>query len=277
MKNQILKNKAARGLNIFLQTILIAFTFFPFYFMLISSVKTNDQILNQYFLPVVPFHFENYVKAFEKVIHYLYNSMIICTVSTIGVAVLSCITAYIFARFVFPMKNTLFTILMAFMMIPSVLTLIPSYVLIAKLHLMNNLFGCILPYISCGQIQFIFILRTYIEQVPKDLFDAANIDGASHASVFVNIVFPLAKPILISLMLINFLNNWNDFIWPMLVLSKEKIKTVTVGLYAFTDAQQVQYGLMFAGFVIASAPLIVLFSLNMNYFIKGMTAGAIKA
>lgn len=277
MMNQLIKNKAARGANIFLQIILVITTFLPFYFMLISSVKTNDQILNQYFLPVVPFHFDNYVKAFEKVIHYLYNSMIICIVSTIGVAVIACITAYIFARFVFPMKNTLFTILMAFMMIPSVLTLIPSYVLIAKLHLMNNLFGCILPYITSGQIQFIFILKTYIEQIPKDLFDAANIDGASHPSVFVNIVFPLSKPMLISLMLLNFLNNWNDFVWPMLVLSGEKIKTVTVGLYAFTDAQQVQYGPMFAGFVIASIPLLVLFSLNMNYFIKGMTAGAIKA
>jgi len=162
------------------------------------------------------------------------------------------------------------------MMIPGVLTLIPSFVLIAKMKLINTHWGLILPYIAFGQITFVFILRSFIERIPRDLFEAARIDGASHAKVFRHVVMPLAKPILISLMLMNFLANWNDFIWPLLVVPKEKMKTVTVGLYAFTDVQQVQYGLMFAGFVIASIPLIILFSINMNYFIKGVTAGAIK-
>lgn len=278
MKSQILKsNNTFKNMNIAFHTILVLLTFFPFYFMIISSVKTNEQILHQYFLPVIPFHFENYLQAFGKVIHYLYNSVFICTLTAIGVGIISCISAYVFAKFKFPGKNALFTLLLTFMMIPQVLTLIPSFVLIANLHLTNNYFGCILPYIAFGQITFVFILRTYIEQIPKDLFDAANIDGASHLSIFKNVIFPLAKPILIALMLMNFLANWNDFIWPLLVIPAEEMKTITVGLYSFTDTQQTLYGPLFAGFVIASIPLVILFSINMNYFIKGVTAGAIKA
>jgi ABC-type glycerol-3-phosphate transport system permease component len=256
--------------------ILLFFTFFPFYFLIISSVKTNKQILDSYFLPVMPFHFENYVKAFEKVIYYLYNSMFVCVITAIGVALISCISAYVYARFEFPGKSILFMILLSFLMLPSVLTIIPSFLLIAKLRLVNNHWGLILPYIASGQITFIFILRTFIEQIPRELFESAQMDGASHVKVFAHIVAPLSKPMLISLMLLNFLGNWNDFAWPLLVLSKESMKTVTVGLYAFMDIQQVQYGYMFAGFIIASVPLIILFTLNMNSFIKGITSGAVK-
>ncbi len=90
------------------------------------------------------------------------------------------------------------------------------------------------------------------------------------------VVFPLSKQIIVSLLLINFLNTWNDFVWPQLTLTKDALKTVTVGLFAFTDAQQIQYGNMFAGFVIASVPLIILFSVNMKSFVSGITIGAVK-
>ena len=252
------------------------FTFFPFYFMIISSFKSNAQILRDYFLPSFPLILENYVKAFKKVIYYLLNSSLVSGGTAAGVAVLSSLSSYVFAKFIFPGKNFLFLLLLSFIMIPGVLTLIPSFVLVAKMNLVNNYLGCIFPYIAHGQITFILILRAYIEQIPQDLFDSAKIDGASHPKIFIQIVFPLTKPIMFSLLLLNILSSWNDFIWPLLVLSKENMKTVTVGLYAFTDVQQVQYGLMFAGFIIASIPLIILFSLNMRYFIKGVTAGAVK-
>lgn len=271
------KKNLFHSLNIFTHIIVLFATFFPFYFMIISSLKTNKQILASYFRPVLPFHFDNYVMAFGRVIQYMFNSFFICTTAAIGVAVVSCISAYNFARFKFPGKELLFTMLLSFMMIPGVLTLIPSFVLVAQLKLVNTYWGCILPYIAFGQITFIFILRTFIQEIPRDLFDTATIDGASNPAVFRTIVVPLSKQILVALMLINFLHNWNDFIWPLLVIPKESMKTVTVGLYAFTDVQQIQYGPLFAGFVIASIPMIVLFSLNMKSFVRGITTGAIKA
>jgi ABC-type glycerol-3-phosphate transport system permease component len=263
--------------NVVLHLFCLFLVYFPMYFMLISSLKTNPQMLQSYFLPTLPLHFENYAAAFRKVSFYLLNTVSICGVTVVGVAVLSSINSYVFARFQFPGKNLLFTYLLMFMMIPGALTLIPLFTLVAGMKLTNSPLGCILPYISFGQIIFTFVLRSFIEQIPKDLFDSAQIDGASHFTVFIHIVLPLSMNIIISMMLMNFLANWNDFIWPLLVLRKEELRTITVGLYSFTDVQQIQYGPMFAGFVLGSLPIMLLFNFNMRFFITGMTAGAIKA
>jgi ABC-type glycerol-3-phosphate transport system permease component len=205
------------------------------------------------------------------------NSLVICGVTVVGVILLSCVSAFIFARYEFPGKKALFMVILGFLMMPGILILIPQFVLVVRLGLNGTYWAAILPYVAFGQIIAIFILRSFIEGIPKDLFDSATMDGARPATAFRHIVIPLAKPIITSLALMNFLANWNDFIWPLLVLSREKTKTITVGLYAFTDVQQIQYGVLFAGFIIASVPLIILFSLNMRFFIRGMTAGAIKA
>jgi len=119
-------------------------------------------------------------------------------------------------------------------------------------------------------------LRSFIEGIPHDLFDCAKIDGANDLKIIWTIVMPLSKAVVISLALFNFLNTWNDFVWPLLVLPKEAMKTISVGLYAFMDVQQTKYGLMFSGFIIAAVPSMFLLSLNMKLFISGITAGAVK-
>lgn len=168
-------------------------------------------------------------------------------------------------------------VILSFLMIPSILTLIPQFILIANMKLIGSKLALILPYAAWGQITFIFVLRTFIEEIPDDLFSCAKLDGANDIMTFRHIVFPIAKPMITSLALLNFLGNWNDLIWPSLVLHKDKSKTVTVGLYAFTGVQNIQYGLLFAGFVISSLPVVILFTVNMKYFIQGITSGAIKA
>ena len=271
-----MKSKKNSKCIIAVHILILLTTYFPIYFMIISSLKSNDQIMSNYFLPSFPLKFENYMAAFDKVVRYLWNSIFVCGTSAFGVMVLGGITAYVFARFAFPGKNALYMFIMSFLMIPAVLTLVSRFVMINNLKLNNTYWSCILPYIAMGQIMFIIIIRTFIEGIPTDLFDAATVDGAGHLRIIMQIVFPLSKQIIISLLLINFLGNWNDFIWPQLTLTKESLKTVTVGLYAFTDVQQVQYGYMFAGFVIASVPMIILFSANMKNFVNGITVGAVK-
>lgn len=266
-----------RVVNITFQTLLVVAVFLPFYFLLISSLKTNPQILARYFAPTAPLHFENYARAFSRVAFYLKNSVLICGTAVVGVMTLSSITAYVFARKTFSGKRFLFILILSFLMIPGVLTLIPQFVLVVKLKLVGTFWAAILPYIAFGQILAIFILRTFIEGIPRDLFDSAVIDGARDVGCFVHVAAPLSKAIVASLALLNFHANWNDFVWPLLVLPREHLKTVTVGLYAFTDVQQIQYGVLFAGFVIASVPLIALFSATMKYFIRGIQSGAIKA
>ena len=270
------KKRLSKGVIIAIHAIILVLTYFPIYFMLISSVKNNSQISSNYFFLSFPMHFENYAAAFFKVIRYLGNSVFISGVTVLGVMVCGSMTAYVFARHKFPGKNIIYLFIISFLMIPSVLTLVPQFVLVNNLNLNNTYWSCILPYVATGQIMFIVILRTFIEDIPNDLFDAAKIDGASEARIFLQVVFLLSKQIIISLLLINFLGSWNDFVWPQLTLTKDALRTVTVGLYSFTDAQQIQYGNMFAGFVVASVPLIVLFTLNMKNFVSGITVGAVK-
>lgn len=257
--------------------IIAILTYFPYYFMIVSSFKNNAEITAYPFVPTSPLRVQNYISAFGMIVKYFKNSIIISGAITAGTSIIAVLSAYVFARNEFPGKNLLYMFLLAFMMIPSVLTLIPLYVEVSNMGLIGTRWAAILPMIATAQIQFIVILRPFIESLPKDLFEAAKLDGASSIQTFRCVAAPLLKASLTSQMLLAFLNSWNDFVWPMLTMaSKSELKTITLGLYSFRDVQQIQYGPMYAGFVLASVPMILLFSLNMKSFISGITAGAVK-
>ncbi len=276
MKTQT-KKQVSRIVICVILGLLVVATFFPYYFMLISSMKNNAEIIAHPFTVTRPFRFENYTSSFGMIANYLKNSVIVSGASVLGTMILGVISAYVFAVFDFPGKNFFYMFILSFMMIPSVLTLIPQYVLVSDMKMIGTFWAVILPSIATAQIQFIVILRPFIESLPHDLFDAAKLDGASHIQLFRHVAMPLVKSSVLSLTLIAFLNSWNDFVWPMLTLSANKnLKTITLGLYAYRDVQQILYGPMFAGFFMASIPLLVLFCFNMRYFISGITSGAVK-
>ena len=276
MKTQT-KKQVSRIVICVILGLLVVATFIPYYFMLISSLKNNAEIIAHPFTVTRPFRFENYTSSFGMIANYLKNSVIVSGASVLGTMILGVISAYVFAVFDFPGKNFFYMFILSFMMIPSVLTLIPQYVLVSDMKMIGTFWAVILPSIATAQIQFIVILRPFIESLPHDLFDAAKLDGASHIQLFRHVAMPLVKSSVLSLTLIAFLNSWNDFVWPMLTLSANKnLKTITLGLYAYRDVQQILYGPMFAGFFMASIPLLVLFCFNMRYFISGITSGAVK-
>lgn len=274
MKMQVRLRKLATFTILML---IVLCTFFPYYFMLISSLKNNAEIAAYPFTVTLPLRFENYTSSYRMILQNLVNSIIVTGCTVAGTSVIAVLSAYVFARFEFPGKQFLYMFIMAFLMIPSVLTLIPMYVLVSDMGLIGTHASAILPMIATAQIQFIVILVPYIEGLPQDLFDAARLDGANQVQTFFYVASPLIKATLTSQMLLTFLNSWNDFVWPMLTLSSNKdLKTITLGLYSYRDVQQILYGPMFAGFFMASIPLILLFSFNMKHFISGLTSGAIK-
>lgn len=257
--------------------VIVVLTFFPYYFMIISSFKNNNEIAGSPFWMTLPIRWQNYADSFEMIVGYFKNSIFITGATVLITTVIAVSSSYVFSRYSFPGKDFLFMSIMAFIMIPGILTLIPQYVLVSDMGLIGTRWAAILPFVATAQVQFIVVLRPYIEGMPRDLFDAATLDGAGGMRTFFWVVAPLIKPTLTSQMLLTFLNSWNDFVWPMLVLSGNKaLKTITVGLYSFRDAQQILYGPMFAGFVMAAIPLVILFSLNMKSFISGLTSGAVK-
>jgi ABC-type sugar transport system, permease component len=272
--------KANRTSRIVIVALLLFFAFctlFPLYFMLVSSVKTNAELQSNYFgFPIEP-QFHYYGNAMMKIKTYMMNSAFISALSAIGVLILSSLSAYAFARFRFRGKNALFFTLLVFLMIPGVLTLIPQFVLVKNMGLINSPWAAILPFIASGQLVTIFVMRTFFEGIPKELFESIKIDGGSEFRCFLSLVVPFSLPIILSMGLVTVLNTWNDFFWPLLVLPDQQKMTLTVGLYRFMDQQQILYGQVFSAMSLASVPLMLLFSFTMKFFVQGLTSGAIKA
>lgn len=254
-------------------------TFYPFIFELQTSVKTPFQFQHEFWLPTWPPEFLNYKDAFHEIWPYLLNSFVTSGVTVVLVLILASLSAFTFARFDFPGREFMFMAILGLLMIPGILTLVPSFLLIRDFGLIGKRSALILPYLSGGQVFAIFILRSFIASLPEELFEAARIDGASNLRMYFRIVLPLSKPILVTIAVMNILGTWNDYIWPLITLPDNKLWTITVGIVSFTGHFQglEAWGQMFAGYVIASLPLIILFIFTMRAFISGLTSGAIKA
>jgi ABC-type glycerol-3-phosphate transport system permease component len=209
-------------------------------------------------------------------------------IGTVGLASLS---AYAFARHRFPGREQLFYSIIALMMVPGVLTLISSFMWMKQFPLAggNDLWGrhgngllnshlaLILPYIAGGQAFSIFVLRSFIAALPEELFEAARLDGASDWVLFRRLAVPLSKPIMGTIAIMVAMSAWNDYVWPLIVLSDDGMRTLSIGLTFFRGAYQTTYGPLMAGYVLASLPLLALFLLTMRAFIAGLTSGALKA
>ncbi|MGQ9629505.1 MAG: carbohydrate ABC transporter permease [bacterium] len=253
-----------------------ALTFIPFIITIIISFKTIPQFNHQPFLPTWPLHLKNYLTAWNSTYRYLLNSVLVCSAAVILTLICGALSAYVFARFTFPLKNLLFYFLLSLLMIPGILSLVTRFLMVKNLHLLNTYWALIIPYTSGGQIFVMFVLRTFFENIPEDLFESARIDGAGELTILWRIVVPISKPIFWTLTILNVIGNWNNILWPLITLSSRKLYPITVGLLYFQTQYQVDRGPMMAGYVIASIPLVILFAIASKQFIEGLTSGALK-
>ncbi len=281
IKRKVKEISVATVMQIFIWFFLI-FAWLSMYLMLIKSVKSITQDQKFPYTPTaIDFKIagQNFELAWLNIKKYIGNSFIITIVQTIGSLIIPIITAYAFVRFRFPGKNILFMAIIALMMIPGTLTLTSSYVITYNLGLINDYFGVILPGISGTIPMSLFLLRSFFSGIAKDLFDAAEIDGANDGIMLFTIMIPLSLPIICVLAINSFMGSWNDYLWPSLVLLDNTMKPISVALISFTDQYYNMtgaYSTAFAGYVIASIPLIVIFSLGSKQFIAGISEGAFK-
>ena len=163
-------------------------------------------------------------------------------------------------------------------MIPPILTLIPAYVLILNMRLDNTYWALILPWTSGGQVFALLLCRSFFATLPEEFFDAARIDGATELQSFAQIAVPLSAPILVTVAVVRLVTTYNQFMWPLVVISSPKQQVVAVALTQFTSEIGVtDFGPQMAGYILASVPLIVLFSFGMRHYVRGLTAGGLKA
>ena len=263
------------GKNIIL-IVLVILTFYPFLAMLFMSVKDNTQFYHDRWIPTLPLHFENYNYAWIAIHQYIFNSVLTSAVSALGCVALAALSAYVIARFEFPGRNLLYLAIIALMMIPGILTLVPRFLLVRDLGLLDTYWVLILPWISGGQAFGILLLRTFFESLPGELFESARLDGASELQVLGRIAVPLSAPILGTLAIMSVLGTWNEVIWPSVTISSDNLKTIVFGLWGFQGTYYQSWGPLNAAYVLSSIPLIILFAFTSRLFIQGLTSGALK-
>jgi multiple sugar transport system permease protein/raffinose/stachyose/melibiose transport system permease protein len=263
-------------IHVFLLTVAVT-CIFPLLWMVASSFKTQEMIFKDMSLIPGEFHFENYYHAWQEggFGRYFLNSIFYTTTVVIGIIVVSSLAAYAFSRLRFPGKNVLFYMFMAAMMIPIPGSFVPLYVLLTKLHLRNTALGYILCMINVGLSTSIFLLKTFFDKMPKELEDAARIDGCSKWGIWWHVALPLSKPVLAVVVVFNALNVWNEFILALIIFDSKALMPLQVALMTFQGEFITRYPLLMAGLTITALPIIIVYILMQKYIVKGVTQGAL--
>ncbi len=257
--------------------LILAITFFPFLFMLMTSLKDTHQFYHSFWLPAWPVHFDNYAGALTDMQAYIANSIFVTAVSIAGILVFASVAGFLFARYQFPGREIIYYGMISMMMVPGVLLLVPSFLWVKHLGLLDSYAVMILPYVAGGQILGIYLLRGFFSQIDNDLFEAAQVDGSGLLRQLWHVGLPLAKPVLGVVAIVSALGVWNQFLWPLVTTSSEDVMVLTVGMLRYNSRVGGQYGRMFAGYTVSAIPLGILFLLATRVFMKGITAGALKA
>jgi ABC-type glycerol-3-phosphate transport system permease component len=253
-------------------------TFIPVTLLIEFAFKSRQQMADARWLPTLPLHFENFGRAWEVMAPGLLNS-VIYVIGSVGIGLTCCtLTAYVFARYKFPGKKFLYRAILALMMIPGVLTLITSFVVVVRLKLNNTFWGVWLPLASTMQTFEVLVLRASFESLPEELFEAGRLDGARESWMLWKIAIPLSKPILLTLIVLQINNIWNEYLWPMMVISDPDYHPAVLSVMHLTSIMTAvrEYGAQYAGYLMLGIPILVLFMFTSRAFIRGLTSGAIK-
>jgi len=249
----------------------------PFYWTLVTSIKIPSETISY---PIVWFPsqitFAHYQKAWHANFPIYYRNSIIVSVSVlIGTTFTSAMAGFLFAKYEFPFKDTLFLFVLATMMIPFIVVLIPVYLLVGVVfHLKDTLWALIIPALISPF--GIFLMRQFIQSIPDELLNAARIDGASDWMIFWRIVLPLCKPALSALAIFHFIWIWNDFLWPLIVTDTDNSRTLPIGVMLFAFQRWQQYNLAIASSMLVLAPLVVFYFIFQRAFVQGIVMTGLK-
>ena len=266
--------------SVFVFALLVVVAIFfvvPMLWIVSTSLKPESQAFSLSFFPDT-LQWENYTRIFDKIpfLAYLQNSVAISLVNIIGIVLSSSIVAYAFSFLEWPGRDKLFYVVLATMLLPIQVTMIPLFVIFKELGWLNSFKPLMIPAFFGGGAFNIFLMRQFFLSIPKSLIDAARIDGCSEFRIYATIVMPLTKPAIATIAILTFLFVWNDFLGPLIYLSDKAKGTLALGLAQFAGQQQPEWALLMAASVLMMLPIIILFFLFQKYFIRGFMMSGIK-
>lgn len=271
-----MKNSLQIIMSLFIAIIMLA----PFIWMISTSFKYNWDVIAfpPKFLPTEFAGFGSYIRVVTEIpfFNFLYNSLFVAVLVTFGALFTSSLSGYILAKFKFRGRYVLFVFVLATMMVPFEIILIPLYIIMNYFGLLNSLWALIIPGLVSAY--GIFLVRQFMMGIPGELMDAARIDGSSEFGIYIRIILPLSKPVLSALGIFIFMTNWDSFIWPLLVLDDMDKRTLPLGLAIFRQ----QFGtsdwnLIMAGTLLSILPVMIVFFVAQKHFIEGITLSGLKA
>lgn len=258
-------------------SIIALITLFPFYWMLITAVKPVEEIF--LFPPRLwpsEFHWENFVTSLSESNFLLYfkNSFIVTLASTLITVNINLLAGYAFAKYKFKGKEFMFLIMLSTLMIPLQVTMIPVFIIAARIGIRNTLWGLILP--PCAEAMGLFMARQFIADIPDELLEAGRIDGATEFELYYKIVLPNVKPLISVLVIFTVMWRWNDLQWPLIMVSNSKFYTVQMGLSMLNGNQYVNWNNMMSASLVSIVPVLIVFLMFQKEFVQGVVSSGIK-
>jgi len=252
--------------------------FFPFFWMAITSLKTAPEI-QRVPLQIAPDHWlnlANYVEVFkrENFLRYLLNSALVASIAAVSSVVVSSLAGFGFAKYHFPGRDVFFLAIVGILMVPFQSVVVPLYVWMNRLGLLDTYAGIVAP--DLVSVFGVFLMRQSIEMIPNDYIDAARMDGSSELRIFFEVILPSVKPAIATLLIIKFMWSWNEFFWPMVVISSPQMKVVTMGLMSFTNMYFIEYNLLTAAAVISILPILVIFVTLQRWVVQAVVMSGLK-
>jgi raffinose/stachyose/melibiose transport system permease protein len=265
------------GISVLILILLVVYMY-PLFMLISFSFKTNIQIIEHPFALPDSFRWENYVEAWSKSNfgRALLNSAIVSTISVAFITLLGSMASYPLARRRQKLAFGFYIFFISGLIIPVQLNLIPLFKMIHDLHLNQTLIGVIILYITFGLPLTIFLFTSFLRMIPTELEDSGRIDGCNGLQLFFQIVFPLLKPVTTTVVILQFLNIWNDFFLPVVFLNSEKLRTVQIAMYSFMGRYSNDWAHMFPMVVVGILPVLLLYIFLQRYIISGIMAGSVK-
>jgi ABC-type glycerol-3-phosphate transport system permease component len=252
--------------------------FFPFFWMAVTSLKTAPEI-QRVPLQIAPDHWlnlTNYFEVFKRTpfLRYLLNSAIVASIAAVSSLIVSSLAGFGFAKYHFPGRDVFFLAIIGIMMVPFQSVVVPLYVWMNRLGLLDTYMGIVAP--DLVSVFGVFLMRQAIEMIPNDYIDAARIDGCSELRIFFSVVLPAVKPAMATLLIIKFMWSWNEFFWPMVVISSPEMKVVTMGLMSFTNMYFIEYNLLTAAAVLSILPILLIFITLQRWVVQAVVMSGLK-
>lgn len=265
----------------FYQVVMITttlMTLFPLYFMVVNSLKTREQYLNDPVGLPNPITFQNYVDAFKgkDIMAWFSNSIILTIGSVVVTMIIGIFAAYAFAKLKFKAKDVLFSFIVPMMSIPPVAMLIPLFKLVAALGMVNTLTSVVIIYVGICLPMTVYMMRNFLLSVPDSIIEAAKMDGCSDFRILFDFILPLSIPAIITSGLVNFVWCWNELMIALVFLQKDSLRTLMVGTTIFKSRYTLNVPVIMAGLVVVTIPVIIVYVLGQKQLVEGITDGAVK-